>query len=105
MGLSGAAAGVAAGLLVCANMKSVFLFAGGALYAARYLAAMVVSPERAALLSENPMFALYASIPARVFASEIFLTALFGIAAPLAASFAASGAVLKMNPAEVLRDE
>ena len=51
------------------------------------------------------MFMLYAAVPARIFPFEVFTIALFGIASPLAASYAASRDILKMTVAEVLHDE
>ena len=56
-------------------------------------------------VQENSSYAVYANIPARMFFSEIVMIALFGLAAPLFASWAASKNVLKMTVAEVLHDE
>ena len=66
---------------------------------------MIVSPQNAALISENPMYSVYASIPARMVPSEIILITFFGIFSSLAASWVASRGVLKLTVAEVLRDE
>jgi lipoprotein-releasing system permease protein len=51
------------------------------------------------------MYQVYASIPARIFPEEVLVTAVFGIFSALISSWAASRAVLKTPPAEVLRDE
>ena len=104
-GCAGAAGGVLLGLLLCVNIGGVFLFASEALYYTQYFFTLLFSPESAAFVRENPMFMLYASVPARIFPLEVFAIALFGIASPLAASYAASRDVLKMTVAEVLHDE
>lgn len=104
-GCAGAAGGVLLGLLICVNIGGVFLFASEALYRTQYFFTLLFSPENAAFIRENPMFMLYASVPARIFPFEVFMIALFGIASPLAASYAASRDILKMTVAEVLHDE
>ena len=75
------------------------------MYYAHFFVVMLVSPENAMYIQENPMYMLYAAIPARIFPLEVFFIALFGICSPLAASYAASRDVLKMTIAEVLHDE
>lgn len=104
-GFCGSAAGLVLGLLISVNIGSVFKFAADAMYYVQYFSVLAFSPERAEYVQENPMYLLYATIPARLMPGEIFLTTLFGIAAPLAASYAASRNVLKMTVAEVLHDE
>ncbi len=104
-GLAGSAAGVALGLLVSANMGHIFMAASRAMYCAQVLAAKIFAPETAAFIRENPMYRVYASIPARVVFPEVLAIALFGIIAPLAASLYASGKILDMPVSEVLHDE
>ena len=104
-GVTGAAAGVVLGLLVSVNIGTIFRFAADAMYYIQYFAVLVFKPGNAVYVQENPMYLLYASIPARIIPGEVFVIALFGILAPLAASFAASRNVLKMTVAEVLHDE
>ncbi len=104
-GCAGAVGGVLLGLLICVNIGGVFLFASEALYRTQYFFTLLFSPESAAFIRENPMFMLYAAVPARIFPFEVFMIALFGIASPLAASYAASRDILKMTVAEVLHDE
>lgn len=70
-----------------------------------YVAALIFSPQNAAFIYENPMYRIYASIPARFYFSEVLAVSLFGLAAPLFAALQASKNVLKMNVAEVLHDE
>jgi lipoprotein-releasing system permease protein len=89
-GFAGAIPGLMLGLLLCVRLDSVF---------------MLVSTVAQVFSNGNPMYQVYASIPARIFPSEILMTTVFGIFSALAASWAASRAVLKTPPAEVLRDE
>ena len=93
------------GLLVSVNIRSVFEFASNAMYYVSYFFACLVNPENAHLVQENPMYMLYASIPAKIFPSEIFLIVLFGLFAPILSSIVASRQVLTMTVAEVLHDE
>jgi ABC-type transport system, involved in lipoprotein release, permease component len=104
-GFTGALAGVVLGLLISVNIGSVFRAAADVMYYAQYFMVLAFNPENAAYVQENPMYQLYASIPARIMPVEVCMIALFGICAPLAASFAASRDVLKMTVAEVLHDE
>lgn len=85
LGLIGSFTGVAAGLLMSANMKSIFMLPG--------------------IITQNPMYMLYASIPARAQLGETFFIAAFALAAPLVSSWAASSAVLHLPPQETLRYE
>jgi lipoprotein-releasing system permease protein len=104
-GFAGALTGVVLGLLISINIGSVFRAAAEIMYYAQYFMVLAFNPENAAYVQENPMYLLYATIPARILPVEVFMIALFGILAPLTASFAASRNVLKMTVAEVLHDE
>ncbi len=104
-GLLGTAFGVLLALLLCANMAKVFMFASNMMFYLEYFFTSIFSPASAAFVRENPMYRVYASIPARVFASEVLLISFFGIASPLVSSALASHSILKMKVAEVLHDE
>jgi lipoprotein-releasing system permease protein len=104
-GFTGALTGVILGLLISVNIGSVFRVAADIMYYVQYFMVLAFNPENATYVQENPMYLLYATIPARILPVEVFLIALFGILAPLGASFAASRNVLKMTVAEVLHDE
>lgn len=104
-GVKGSLPGLLLGLFVCMRMETVFNIVSKVEYFASYFIAMIFSPQSAAALSENPMFGVYASIPARMFPSEILAITFFGIFSSLIASWAASRGVLKLTVAEVLRDE
>jgi lipoprotein-releasing system permease protein len=56
-------------------------------------------------LQENPMYQVYASIPARMYPGEILFTVFFGIFSALGAAWAASRAAVDANVAEVLHEE
>lgn len=104
-GIKGALPGLLIGIFLCVKMGNVFMYLSKAEYYLQYLWNMIVSPGNASLLTENPMFSVYASIPARMVPSEILLITFFGIFSSLAASWLASRGVLKLTVAEVLRDE
>lgn len=104
-GVIGAFAGVILGLLISVNTEFVFNFASKVLYYFQYLFTAIFSPQNIAFVQENSSYNIYAEIPARVFFSEVFMISLFGVFAPLFASWAASKNVLKMTVSEVLHDE
>ena len=104
-GITGALPGLLLGLLICVNMKSVFLFLSKALFYVQYFFTMVVAPANAYLMQENPMFRIYASIPARMVFAEVVSIFFFGIFASLSASWFASRQILKVTVAEVLHDD
>ena len=104
-GVIGSFAGVILGLLISINTNFVFNFASDIMFWVQYFFTAVFSPKNLMFVQENSTYAVYANIPARMFFSEIVMIALFGLAAPLFASWAASKNVLKMTVAEVLHDE
>ena len=104
-GVKGAVPGLILGLLLCVNSSAVFMFASKLMYVFSYLITAITSPSNLIYVTENPMYAVYASIPARVFFGESMMITLFGILSPLVASWAASRNVLKMTVAEVLHNE
>lgn len=104
-GIKGSIPGALLGLFLCVKMDTVFMLLSKVQYWVEYFFYMIVSPQNAALISENPMYSVYASIPARMVPSEIILITFFGIFSSLAASWVASRGVLKLTVAEVLRDE
>ena len=104
-GFIGSLAGTATGLFLCVNIGAVFMGISHIMFFVEYVAALLFSPQNAAFIYENPMYRIYASIPARFYFSEVLAVSLFGLAAPLFAALQASKNVLKMNVAEVLHDE
>jgi lipoprotein-releasing system permease protein len=89
-GFAGAVPGLLLGLLICVRIDSIF---------------MLVSEAAYFFSHGNPMYLVYASIPARIYPLEALMTTVFGIFSALAASWAASGKTLNTGIAEVLRDE
>ena len=105
-GLAGSSVGLVLGLFICVNMKHVFLFLAGAQYWCQCFAAMLLNPRTdLSWLQENPMFRVYASVPARIFPGETAAVFLFGFCSALAASWIAGRRILKLTVSEVLRDE
>lgn len=105
IGAAGTAAGVLLGTVISLNIRSVFLGVSHLLYFWERIVTAVFFPENAAFVTENQMYAIYASIPARIVPSEVLVISLFGILAPLLASCLASRNILKLKIAEVLRNE
>ena len=104
-GAIGAFFGVILGLLISINTEFVFNLASSFMFYVQYFFTAIFSPENLMFVQENSTYAVYANIPARIFFSEVVMIALFGVAAPLFASWAASRNVLKLTVAEVLHDE
>ena len=104
-GLRGAVPGLLLGMFFCVNIKSVFAFLSGAIFWIQYLALLAFSPNDAAAVAQNPMFAVYGNIPARMYAGEIFFITLFGILSAVLSSWLASREVLNAAISEVLHDE
>ena len=110
VGVSGAAAGLLAGLLVSVNVNEVF---GGiervinaVLSLARTLA-MAFSPESAegGFAIFSPAYFYLTRVPSHVFLQEAFLVVFFAIGSCVAAAAAATRAISRFRPSEVLRYE
>ena len=104
-GAAGTVIGIVLGIFISLNIRSVFLGISHCLYWLELFFTSVFSPENAAFVTENQMYAIYASIPARIIPSEVLLISLFGVLSPLLASALASRSVLKLKIAEVLHNE
>lgn len=104
-GLLGTLLGVVLSMFLCANMAKVFMFASDFMYCTEYFFTAIFSPGNAMFVRENPMYQVYASIPAKVVFHEVMMISFFGIASPLVSSVLASSSVLKIKIAEVLHDE
>ena len=104
-GAAGTVIGVVLGIFISLNIRSVFLGVSHCLYWLELFFTSVFSPENVAFITENQMYAIYASIPARIIPSEVLLISLFGVLSPLLASVLASRSVLKLKIAEVLHNE
>ncbi len=104
-GLVGAGIGVILGLLISFHTDIVFNAAAKIMYGLQYLATAITDRQNLIYVQENSTYSIYASIPARIFPGEVLTIALFGVFAPLIASWAASKNVLKMTVSEVLHNE
>ena len=104
-GAAGTVIGIVLGIFISLNIRSVFLAVSHCLYWLELFFTSVFSPENVAFITENQMYAIYASIPARIIPSEVLLISLFGVLSPLLASALASRSVLKLKIAEVLHNE
>ncbi len=104
-GLKGAIPGLILGLGITVNMEKVFIFLSKAQYWIQYFFMMIVSPGNVDMVQENPMFSVYANIPARMVLSEVAAIFLFGILSSVVAAGIASRQILHLTVAEVLHDD
>ena len=104
-GFKGSLPGLILSIIICRNMKSIFIFLSKAQYFIQYALYSIFSPDNVFYLSENPMYEVYASIPARMDLKEVVFIFLFGIFSAFFAAFLASRDVLKLTISEVLRNE
>ena len=104
-GLIGSTLGLIFGLLISFNTDVVFNAASKIVYFLQYVFTALFDHENLMYVRENSAYALYASIPARIFPAETVLIFAYGILAPLAACFFASRNVLKLSLTEVLHEE
>ena len=105
VGVIGALPGLALGLLLSVQMSRIFTIMSKLVYYVQYLGYMIIAPENARYLRENPMYMIYGNIPPRIIPGEVLVIMIFGVFSSLLASWVASRGVLKMTVAEVLRDE
>ncbi len=104
-GLEGSIPGFLLGLLLSVNIKKIFLLISSVLYNVQLFTVMLLAPEYAENVIENPMYAVYAEIPARIFPGEVFFITVFGILAAFISSWVASREILNKPVSEVLHDE
>lgn len=104
-GLSGALIGLVLGILISLNSSVVFSFVSKVIYWFTYGFTWLFNRANLYAVTENPMYVLYSDIPARVFPMEVIVIFLFGLLAPVIASWLAGKNVLKLNVSEVLHEE
>lgn len=104
-GAFGAVIGLLLGILISLNTDIVFNAAAKIMYFVQYIFTAITDRNNLMYVQENSSYSLYASIPARIFPSEVIAITLFGVFAPLIASWAASKNILKMTVSEVLHNE
>lgn len=105
MGGVGAVSGVILGLIISLNTDVVFKVMSDILYFFQYIFTAITAPENLSYIQMNSSYNIYAEIPARIFPSEVFGIAVFGLLSPFIAAWTASRNVLKMSIAEVLHNE
>lgn len=104
-GIKGSLPGLVLGMFFCVNIKSVFAVLSQALYWAQLAFALFFAPSSVSAMAQNPMFAVYGNIPARMRPMEIAFITLFGILSAVISSWAASREILGAAISEVLHDE
>jgi len=104
-GLSGAIPGLMIGLLLCVRMDAVFSIISKVSYWIQYFIVMLSSPDLAVFVKENPMYRIYAQIPARIMPFEVLFITIFGVFSALIASWIASKNIQTLSISEVLHDE
>jgi lipoprotein-releasing system permease protein len=106
-GLLGAIPGLLLALFTCINIEYVFIALSKIQYALQFVFYKIINADSYFIetLTENPMFAVYASIPARMNFIEIFWIFIFGLSSSIFASYLASRNILKFSISEVLRNE
>ena len=110
IGCAGGAAGLAAGLALAVNVSAVFsgveLVVNWCIRLARVLASPFTSEGAAGGFAIfSPSYFYLTQVPARVFPLEAVLVCFFAVAACGGAAWAASRAVSRFRPSEVLRYE
>ncbi len=110
IGLGGGVAGLAAGLALAVNVNGIFSgvehVVNGLLRLASILASPFVSGEPGGGFAIfSPSYFYLTAVPSHVFLREAFLVSLFAVSACVAAAWAASRAVARFRPSEVLRYE
>ena len=71
----------------------------------QYFFTMLTDAGSVAFLRENPMYQVYARIPARILPFEVLCITVFGVFSSLTASWTASRNIQSLSIAEVLHDE
>jgi ABC-type lipoprotein release transport system permease subunit len=105
VGLVGAAAGTALGLLLAGNINAVFSGIETVVNAALALAASIGGGDRGGFAIFSPTSFYLVEVPSRVLPREAFFVAFLAVFSCTFAAYAAARAVSRFRPAEVLRHE
>lgn len=105
VGLAGAVAGTALGLLLAGNINGVFSVVEAAVNASLALVARILGAEGGAFAIFSPTSFYLREVPSRVLPREAFAVAFLAVFSCTFAAYAASRAVSRFRPAEVLRHE
>lgn len=105
-GFAGSFLGLIAGLFISVHINGVFSLAENAVNLANLLAASILGTETIASFSLfSPQYFYMDFIPIRIFLGEVTAVFSFGILSAAGAAWFASGTVLRLKPAEVMRYE
>lgn len=105
-GFVGSLLGLSAGLFLSVHINEVFSLAESAVNLANRFAASLLGTEPGAEFALfSPAYFYMDSIPVRIFLPETTAVFLFGIVSAAGAAWHASRSVLRLKPAEVLRNE
>jgi lipoprotein-releasing system permease protein len=105
VGLLGAIAGSALGLLLAGNINEVFAGIEAVVNAVLEVAARIVGGDTGGFAIFSPTSFYLVKVPSRVLPREAFFVAFLAIFSCTFAAYAASRAVSRFRPAEVLRHE
>lgn len=97
--------GTLLGLLVSRRMSTVFMLIARLMYIFDYVFTYFFNHENLSFVSINPVYRVYAEIPARVSHSEVAFVAILGFLSPLSGALKAASFVSRMKINDVLRDE
>ncbi len=86
-------------------MDKVFIILAKVQYFIEYGVTALFNRASLVYVSENQMFRIYSSIPARMEVPEIVFIVFFGMFSALIASWLAGRKILKLTVTEVLHDE
>lgn len=104
-GILGAIPGLIGGIFLSINMDKVFIILAKVQYFIEYGVTALFNRASLVYVSENQMFRIYSSIPARMEVPEIVFIVFFGMFSALIASWLAGRKILKLTVTEVLHDE
>ena len=109
IGLVGAAVGLVLGLLLSVNINAVFSLVEAAVNGLLAAASALLSPltpmDGGGFSIFSPMYFYLTSVPSRVLLREAYLVVFLALFSCGGAAFAASRAISRSRPAEVLRNE
>jgi len=105
VGAVGAVAGTALGLLVAGNVNEVFALVETVVNALLSVVGRIAGGAGGAFAIFSPTSFYLVEVPSRVIAREVFVVAFLAIFSCTFAAYAASRAVSRFRPAEVLRHE
>lgn len=110
IGLAGGAGGLIAGLVLAVNVSGVFAVVEGAVNWALRLQSILLSPfasgeSAGSFAIFSPTYFYLTQVPSHVYLREAFLVSFFAVMACTGAAWAATRAIARFRPSEVLRYE